>query len=291
MPSCCWICCRYNDDRTWTNFICRFFALIFRFFLFVAVFQFSVFPRCRRFHSLDFWFFFLTLVPPHFCRYFNFYRCFVYGFFSTATGVWLSSVYIFCYKLISTFSSWIQHVYSIHEWSIEQFFSHSHSARWWMCPFNKHLHQIQHHSTPLLILGKHATSGGLWMHFALIFSFNLCTFLHFPRIFRCRNSLLFMWCCFVCSDHNRFSIWILKRTLFFLNSMNNMGKPVFVVCWVFERSIENWFEHNSFEKGIFWILFYALSSQLYSQFIDCSRVKAPGISCCVAALRYVGLLE
>lgn len=60
MPSCCWICCRYNDDRTWTNFICRFFALISCFYFFVAVFQFSVFPRCRRFHSLDFWFFFHT---------------------------------------------------------------------------------------------------------------------------------------------------------------------------------------------------------------------------------------
>lgn len=94
MPSCCWICCRYNDDRTWTNFICRFFVLISCFYFLLLFFSFPFFLVVVDFTHSTFDFFF-TLVPPHFCRYFNFYRCFVYGFFSAATGVWLSSVCIF----------------------------------------------------------------------------------------------------------------------------------------------------------------------------------------------------
>lgn len=139
----------------------------------------------------------------------------------------------FCYKLISTFSSRIQHVHSIHEDRSNSFF-HTRTQQDDRCALSTNT-CTKFNTTWLFInTWKACFFWELRMHFAQIFSFNFCTFLHFRRIFTGRNSLLFLWCCFVCSYHNKFSIWILKRALFFLELYERHGKTS--VCLFVEFS-------------------------------------------------------
>lgn len=151
-------------------------------------------------------------------------------------------------------------------------------------------------STPLdslLILRQHATSGNFGCIFHIFYSI-YALFFTFHEFSTCRNFLLFMWCCFVSSDHNRFIIWIMKRALFCLNSMNGMGKPMLFVCWFFERSIENWFEHNSFEKGIFCgfaFMLFPPSTTFTVHWLFESESTRDFLLCCCAALCCVGPLE
>lgn len=180
MPSCCWICCRYNDDRTWTNFICRFFALISCFYFLLLFFSFPFFLVVVDFtHSTFDFFSHLCLHTSVDISIFIDVSCMVFSRLLLVCGC--RRYVFFCYKLISTFSSRIQHVHSIHEWSIEQFFL-TRTLQDDGCALSTNT--CTKFNTTRLLIDTQTTCyfWKLWMHFPH-FLFNLCTFLHFPRIF------------------------------------------------------------------------------------------------------------